>query len=1581
MHRGSRRLGSLNLFLTASDRKEDDECLFNYTLSQDNTNTNDSLTQDSFELLSLNEKKYNNDSTTTTITNSKNNHNKNGNNTLIDVIHPLTKDVSESQSNSNSNMDSTSEDFPSVYFSYSLVEGMPDEFLRKKRRKKKKKEFKKSISMPDLSKHDKEALKTELIYDEQLLLNKSSFSNIYSQTSDTINRGGEYIGDNIIANNNNSNSNSISQISHQSYSQTRLGMESLSTLEIQSSLANTVLDDYSTSTGYNSKVERDTLQHYRLDDQTDLASPRAAMIRHSILKNQLLLPSRDVVTPKATVMNLSNAGIGDDKGLCLAEAIERSPHLMTIDLTNNRLTDTSLTPIMKALVKRNNITNLNLSDNKIDSDTVDILKEYLQRIGCPITELHLSKADFDDRECAEFIASLAENTTLTHLDMSHNLIGEMEEYNVVVPDFETGGEAIAEMLISNRTLKVLNLSWNKIRGDTAYTFAEALGENFGLESLNLSHNNLGDEASELLCHSLRTNPTITDLDLSYNNIKPKCAFVLAAVLESTHSLRNIWMNGNCIGSFGIQLLMRAVRVASARNHLVNVFVQDVSLSYNDATIFNRAEASGKYDLDLSKPYDQAVASSLTQLANTRPLARFDEIKYKPQGAKRKDGWMKIELVRQECSETEMIWKTVIKELNAAIQPTENVFISSTNAITTNQQDVLDRAYFAIGALCERIGIVPNQELALEQIRRGLILLHKDQRQSLSAVVKSVLASVFSLVDEDGSNEVEADELTSCLELLGMKQRAGDDLSGFAKRLIASVDSDKSGTLDLDEFIRMWLVSFTESMPAEPSPWVTASSNYPFQPEIEGRLMVKFKCEPLPPGEAEMTSDLSFKTFYNSVTSTTGSKEKQVSSIEMLAKGEDFHLSAEQAEQLMESYRKARVPVSRAVKIFFPRMANAVDCCRLLTQHLSFSEVLSMRSAFGNSFRCLTGSACGHYTLDLSSEVDRVTFKQLVEINNKEKSKSMTENKDRNTSQTGSWNNFRNATINWRPLELTGNFFEDTPQAGVLRFDFVSTSRPIQGLDAIGDEVLDQILGLCVPSVTGRITRRNKDSKGIEKTSTQPPKAYQSHILQRKHIKGKSKSMPVIEQQQQQKLKDLPSSPAGSGLQAAKAKLKENKKYQDSSTYGGEDDSFPFIGKEWIEMLNTSFCMTMWNYDNRCLKKLKEIIREDCKNKNIAVPMESTPMEKLVVKATHAKAFRDVRDIPPYMHINEMLSQGGDGTPPPPKSKEIALEKVIFATLPMRDPRDISGKSILGKEKRNEVIQKCVEWDNVFISLEIIVLYNVWINCSQLKAIIECLQKQNAPDLVLERIICLFFTRIVDLSNFGLIVNDLSRELFNELSHRLGILNIWSPMHPDGNYELHLSCWDHRTAAKLLIRLALIEPGPNWANESLSNSSIEEPIAGWELPMKWTEPDDEDKGIYDSRVNPNDVKAPGPRRNGILRLKYQSDPELGCAPIIEARRELAIFRTLAGTRGSFIRGKDPSLFDRRQWIKQRREGVPWERMTEDQFGRLEKLQVAAAAKIAYKRDLDQEHFSRVETTEDTGRMFSKSASEKFKRNEL
>ena len=67
----------------------------------------------------------------------------------------------------------------------------------------------------------------------------------------------------------------------------------------------------------------------------------------------------------------------------------------------------------------------------------------------------------------------------------------------------------------------------------------------------------------------------------------------------------------------------------------------------------------------------------------------------------------------------------------------------------------------------------------------------------------------------------------------------------------------------------------------------------------------------------------------------------------------------------------------------------------------------------------------------------------------------------------------------------------------------------------------------------------------------------------------------------------------------------------------------------------------------------------------------------------------------------------------------------------------------------------------------------------------------------------------------------------------GILNIWTPVHPDGCYRLNLSAWDNREAAKMLFKLAEIEPGENLVNETFRPSLIEDQIPGWELPMPWT----------------------------------------------------------------------------------------------------------------------------------------------------
>ena len=189
-------------------------------------------------------------------------------------------------------------------------------------------------------------------------------------------------------------------------------------------------------------------------------------------------------------------------------------------------------------------------------------------------------------------------------------------------------------------------------------------------------------------------------------------------------------------------------------------------------------------------------------------------------------------------------------------------------------------------------------------------------------------------------------------------------------------------------------------------------------------------------------------------------------------------------------------------------------------------------------------------------------------------------------------------------------------------------------------------------------------------------------------------------------------------------------------------------------------------------------------------------------------------------------------------------------------------------------------------LEALLTYNTWIECNQLSIILFKFISRSAPTIVLARLICTLFNRIIDLENLSALINNYGSELKLEVFHRLGILNVWCPMMPDGNMEFDLAAWDHREACKLLIRLAVIEPGENWADECYSGSTIEPNVPGWELPTSWTEEDGEGKG---------------PAEYGYVTLNYTSEASTGCSPVWPAREELTFARCLAGSRGSFIKG--------------------------------------------------------------------------------
>ncbi len=110
------------------------------------------------------------------------------------------------------------------------------------------------------------------------------------------------------------------------------------------------------------------------------------------------------------------------------------------------------------------------------------------------------------------------------------------------------------------------------------------------------------------------------------------------------------------------------------------------------------------------------------------------------------------------------------------------------------------------------------------------------------------------------------------------------------------------------------------------------------------------------------------------------------------------------------------------------------------------------------------------------------------------------------------------------------------------------------------------------------------------------------------------------------------------------------------------------------------------------------------------------------------------------------------------------------------------------------------------------------------------------------------------------------------------MNLLDPMKPDRSYRLDLRRFDHREWAKILVTLAINEPGENWDGQEYRWAKYDEPVPGWTLPATWCANDD--GGV-----------TGGPRTHGWLRLTYRSKGQ-GCFPVIAVRKYLRK-RTLAG----------------------------------------------------------------------------------------
>eukprot|EP00941_MAST-03F_sp_MAST-3F-sp1_P005731 g5731.t1 len=262
-------------------------------------------------------------------------------------------------------------------------------------------------------------------------------------------------------------------------------------------------------------------------------------------------------------------------GLILAQLLEHNKVLKILDVSENLLRDEGGTAIANALAANEALTTLRMKQNVMETDTAIAIAKSLQT-NKTLTLLDLSHNAFGAGCVKAFAEALSENKTLGEFSLEKCELGlPLEKSGAVRMDDVSDNVSndlsalFTALSKSNSSLKILNLSGNKLKSNSAKSIASMLENNSGIVSLNLATaliwKDSGGDVGRLMGAALTKNKTIetfvvpglankdateflrdigsctsmTDVDLHCLRVNEESAAALGESLGKNNGLRRI----------------------------------------------------------------------------------------------------------------------------------------------------------------------------------------------------------------------------------------------------------------------------------------------------------------------------------------------------------------------------------------------------------------------------------------------------------------------------------------------------------------------------------------------------------------------------------------------------------------------------------------------------------------------------------------------------------------------------------------------------------------------------------------------------------------------------------------------------------------------------------------------------------------------------------------------------------------------------------------------------------------------------------------------------------------------------------
>ena len=277
-----------------------------------------------------------------------------------------------------------------------------------------------------------------------------------------------------------------------------------------------------------------------LDGNIDLSLCSLDQIRCTAL-GYLLKQYRGAVK----VVHLWSCHIGDEGCRILSNFLRHNNSYSSkfeLILNNNKITDKSSSLIASLLSSNYPITKLDVSRNKLSSFT-DIIFKPLHHNNV-LTKLSLWSKSLRSSDTQSLAQMLTSNNTLSVIDISGN---------------DIGGQYITDW--RNISLNKLIMRSCELGISGADNIGKMLYHNKSITSVDLTKNSIGDEGVEKLVEHLKSNKTMKHLDLGHNNITSNGANHLSKLFSLNHTTVNsIQLCGNPLKDEGVDLILQSITI-------------------------------------------------------------------------------------------------------------------------------------------------------------------------------------------------------------------------------------------------------------------------------------------------------------------------------------------------------------------------------------------------------------------------------------------------------------------------------------------------------------------------------------------------------------------------------------------------------------------------------------------------------------------------------------------------------------------------------------------------------------------------------------------------------------------------------------------------------------------------------------------------------------------------------------------------------------------------------------------------------------------------------------------------------------